>query len=318
MTLPITQVVSLTVAAIYILQNPQLSWQEASATALVIIGSFQVVPVSPGSLTRGLYVLWLVIKERNVRDYNIAVVLGFFKYVGYLAFPIQMTYRYPTIARFMAAHWATEAVHAVPVFGEGGALLEHRVFGLFYNWPLTIRRRIARRAEVRKAHPQRWWHVVPAAVCMAGIVYSVDHFYLRFHDAVPGFKGVLSLTFSCVKQLISHLTSLSLPSSEQLAALVHFLPFCTALGVGFITGGLVTLVCGGAHLNRRITIAALTGVLVGFLYTILDGSLALQAGTPPGFFHLVTGGVWKMFGYTIATTLGAIMTELSLPEPAER
>jgi len=53
-----------------------------------------------------------------------------------------MTYRYPALARFMAAHWATDAVHIVPVFGERGALLEHWVFCLFYNWPLTIRRKM--------------------------------------------------------------------------------------------------------------------------------------------------------------------------------
>ena len=86
MTLPITQVVSVAVAGIYILTHPELSWQEASATALVIIGSFQVVPISPGSLARGLYVLWLVIRERNFKDYNIAVILGFFKYVGSQSF----------------------------------------------------------------------------------------------------------------------------------------------------------------------------------------------------------------------------------------
>jgi len=70
-------------------------------------------------------VLYLVIRERNIKDYNIALVLAFFKYVGYLAFPIQMAYRYPVLARFMAVHWATSAVHIVPVFGESGALLEH-------------------------------------------------------------------------------------------------------------------------------------------------------------------------------------------------
>ena len=63
--------------------------------------------------------------------------LGFFKYIGYLAFPIQMTYRYPALARFMAGHWATEAVHVVPVFGERGALLEHKIFNLFYKDDFT-------------------------------------------------------------------------------------------------------------------------------------------------------------------------------------
>ena len=98
--------------------NPEMSSKARGLAAAGILVAFQVTPVSPGSLVRGLYGLYLVIRERNFKDYNIAVFLGFFKYIGYLAFPIQMTQRYPALARFMAGHWATEAVHAVPVFGE--------------------------------------------------------------------------------------------------------------------------------------------------------------------------------------------------------
>ena len=90
--------------------------------------------------------MYLVVHERNFKDYNIAVFLSFFKYIGYLAFPIQMAYHYPVLARFMAAHWSTAAAHTIPVFGEKGALLEHGVFSLFYNYPLTLRRWRARRA----------------------------------------------------------------------------------------------------------------------------------------------------------------------------
>ncbi|MBN1760932.1 MAG: hypothetical protein JW863_21575 [Chitinispirillaceae bacterium] len=318
MTLPITQVVSVAIAAIYVLTHPQLSWQEASATALVIIGSFQVTPISPGSLTRGLYVLWLVIRERNFKDYNIAVILGFFKYVGYLAFPIQMTYRYPTIARFMAAHWATEAVHAVPVFGEGGALLEHRIFGLFYNWPLTIRRRMGLREELRRKQKPGWLHLVPVAACTAGALYGIDHFYLQYHETILGFKGVISLTLSGIRDVIGLVTSLHIPTLEQLSGLVHYMPFTAATLIGGVAGGIVSVGCGGATLNRRIITAALTGVTTGFLYTLLNAVITITAGTPPVVMHLVSGGIWKMFGYTIATTVGAILTELNLPEPVQK
>jgi len=131
LTLPVTQIVSVTVAGIYYLLHR--GEPNAFAKGLGIIVAFQLVPISPGSLVRGLYVLALVIKDRDFRDYSIAAILGFFKYIGYLAFPIQMTYHYPAMARFMAGHWATEAVHIVPVFGERGALLEHWGFCLFYN-----------------------------------------------------------------------------------------------------------------------------------------------------------------------------------------
>ncbi|HCO93703.1 MAG TPA: hypothetical protein DIU00_07100, partial [Phycisphaerales bacterium] len=101
-TLPVTQVVSVAIAVIFVLTHPEMPRAESWGIGLGIIALFQVVPISPGSLTRGLYVLYLVIRERNFKDYNIAVFLGFFKYVGYLAFPIQMTYHYPVLARFMA------------------------------------------------------------------------------------------------------------------------------------------------------------------------------------------------------------------------
>jgi hypothetical protein len=318
MTLPITQVVSVIVAAIYVLSNPELSWQEASGSALLIIASFQVVPVSPGSLTRGLYVVWLVIRERNFKDYNIAVILAFFKYVGYLAFPIQMTYRYPTIARFMAAHWATEAVHAIPVFGEGGALLEHKIFGVFYNWPLTIRRRMTLLSEFRQTMSSRWWHMVPIVLCATGALYSIDRYYLLYNDTILGFKGILSFTFSGIKQLISQLTSLKLPDPGQFTTLIHYLPFAAALIIGGLTGCMVTMGCRGANLNKRIALSALAGVVAGLLYTSFSGYLSVMARTPVELFPLITGGIWKMFGYSIATTTGAIVTELSMPEPAAK
>ena len=126
-TLPVTQVVSIAIAVIFVLTHPDMPRAESWGIGLGIIAMFQVVPISPGSLTRGLYVVYLVIRERNFKDYNIAVFLGFFKYVGYLAFPIQMTYHYPVLSRFMAGHTATEAVHVVPVFGEGKLLMAVRV-----------------------------------------------------------------------------------------------------------------------------------------------------------------------------------------------
>ncbi|MHC4468998.1 MAG: hypothetical protein ACYSUZ_06490, partial [Planctomycetota bacterium] len=119
------------------------------------------------------------IRDRNFKDYNIALFLSYFKYVGYLAFPIQMTYRYPAMARFMAAHWATDAVHIVPVFGERGALFEHWIFCwifcLFYNWPLTVRRRMQRISEIRASLSARIWHI-PLAALAAVSIFAAAHY----------------------------------------------------------------------------------------------------------------------------------------------
>ncbi len=236
-TLPVTQIVSVSIAVVYYLTHREQP--NAWAVGLAIIGLFQVTPISPGSLTRGLYVLYLVLRERNFRDYNIAVFLGFFKYVGYLAFPIQMTYRYPALARFMAAHWATEVVHIVPVFGERGALLEHWVFYLFYNWPLTIRRRMRKRAEARALTKPRYWHAGVSAVVTAGILGLVDLAYMRHFGELPGLRDIWPL----------------------------------AVLAPLACGAAVTLGCRGATLGKRVITAAVCGVSAAVLYTVASAML---------------------------------------------
>jgi len=272
-TLPVTQVVSVAIAVIFVLTHPEMPRAESWGIGLGIIALFQVVPISPGSLTRGLYVVYLVIRERNFKDYNIAVFLGFFKYVGYLAFPIQMTYHYPVLARFMAGHWSTEAVHVVPVFGEGGALLEHWVFCLFYNWPLTIRRRMRKRAELRATMKPRYWHAGLCAVTTAGIMGLADFIYLRNFGELPGMRDIWPLVI--------------------LAPL--------------ICGTAITLGCGGAALGKRIVTATAGGVLAGAIYAGISVFLSHEGG-------ILAICIWRMFIFAILSTIGAIATEIKLPE----
>ena len=272
-TLPVTQVVSVALAVIYVLMHPEMPRRQAWGIGAGIIALFQVVPISPGSLTRGLYVLYLVIKERNFKDYNIAVFLGFFKYVGYLAFPIQMTYHYPVLSRFMAGHWATEAVHVIPVFGEGGALLEHWIFCLFYNWPLTIRRRMCKRAEVRALKKPRYWHAGLCAVATAGMLGLADYIYFQNLGEMPGLRDI----------------------------------WCLVILATLICGVAVTLGCRGAALGKRIVTAAACGVLAGALYAGISALLSYNGG-------IVASIIWRMFIFATLTTVGAIVTEIKLPE----
>ena len=280
-TLPVTQVVSLMVALYFVAQNPQLGWKEALGLAGFILVAFQLTPISPGSLVRGFYVLYLVIKERNFRDYNIAVFLGFFKYIGYLAFPIQMTYRYPALARFMAGHWATEAVHVVPVFGESGALLEHKIFNLFYNWPLTIRRRMRRRSEIRAKLQPRYWHFFLCTIVATGLFSFYDWVYLDRFGNLPGLKVI----------------------------------WAWAVIVPLLIGVITTLGAGGAPLWRRITGAALCSVMVG-LFSALPAGL-WGANEPIRFSIITIISVWRAFVFTIVSVLGVLMTEIIIPEPKE-
>jgi len=278
MTLPVSEIVISLITVIYVLTRPELSWNEAWKTTVGIFAIWQVIPISPGSLVRGFYVVGLMIKERDFKNYNIAVCLAFFRVVGYLAFPIQMTYRYPALARFMAGHWATEMVHIVPVFGEKGALLEHWVFCLFYNWPLTIRRRMVRRSEIRSTLRPRYWHAVPCVLISALIFAAADFLYLNKHNEMPGLSGIWWLVIL----------------------------------VPLVCGAVITLGCSGAVLWKRIVTAAIAGSLTGILASV--AAAIISKGQIP-VSTLVALGAMHAFVSTLLSAIGAIFTEIILPDP---
>jgi len=284
-TLPVTQIVSVAVAAWY--WNPAMGFWGNLKQAGAILAAFQITPISPGSLVRGLYVLYLVIRERNVKDYNIALWLGFFKYVGYLAFPIQMAYHYPALARFMAAHWATAAVHHMPVFGERGALLEHGAFDLFFNWPLTYRRRMRARAERRGTLRPRAWHALLIAVATAGVWAAADWLCVRWYGAVP-----------------------------TLLNLGWLVPWPALLA-----GALVAGLAGGATLGRRVQLAVACGLAAGVLYGsvhlawpwLLPG-LARPDLTGAFFWSALGVVLWRVFFFALSCVVGALLWETLGPE----
>ena len=144
-TLPITQVISVVVAFYFLLQGE--TWTESVGKAGAALAVFQVLPISPGSFVRGTYVVYLMIKERNIRNYWLAVLVSYWHYVGYLGFPLQMVTEFPALSRFMAGRWATKMVHIIPVFGERGGLVEHWVFDLFFNVPLSLKRKLRRQKK---------------------------------------------------------------------------------------------------------------------------------------------------------------------------
>jgi len=283
LTLPITQIVSVAIALIYYLTHR--SEPNAWAVGLGIIGLFQVVPISPGSFCRGLYTTLLAIHDRNFKDYNIALFLSYFKYVGYLAFPIQMTYRYPALSRFMAGHWATDAAHMVPVFGERGALFERWVFCLFYNWPLTLRRRMRTRAALRATLPWRRWHMPISAVLVAALLVGAHNLALR-----AGFA----------------------PVRENLYLVGTLWP--AVLAVGMALGCGVTLLAGGLSLGRRIAGAALTALAASLIYSAAAVLVNSAHGVTSG--HILVALVWRAFILTLLAVVGAMVTELFLPDPA--
>ncbi|MCP4204370.1 MAG: hypothetical protein GY769_20860 [bacterium] len=165
-TVPVTQVVMVlagVAVASYCLVYRDLSWPESMAYAAAAAAAIQLLPISPGSIARGLFVLFLMIRERDLRSYYIAAPVSFLHVIGYLAFPLQMVAHNPALARFLAGRWTRRITHLVPVFGESGALLEHGVFDLFFNLPVSV----ARGLRVR---PFRWVTGILTAVMVASIL----------------------------------------------------------------------------------------------------------------------------------------------------
>ncbi|MCG2816258.1 MAG: hypothetical protein L6425_10045 [Candidatus Aminicenantes bacterium] len=282
-TVPVTQIISVLVAFIYIRLHPELAWQQATIAAGLILGMFQVTPISPGSLVRGIYVTILVLREKNWKDYNIAFSLSFFKYIGYLAFPIQMAYRYPELARFMAGHWATGAVHLVPIFGERGALLEHAVFDLFYNFPLTIHRRLQERKKRRLALRPRLWHA-PLFVFLGTLaLVASDIVFFRLNGRIPALKDT----------------------------------WWFILIIPLVISGLISRGAGGASLGRRLFIGIFGGAVTALLYQICQSALlpaVLSLSPDPIPFMSLAGktllaALWKMFLFTFPAALGAVWME---------
>jgi hypothetical protein len=273
--MPTTHVVALIVAFFYVRLHPELTWQQATLATGVIFGIFQIIPISPGSLARGIYTSSLILREKNFKDYSIAFGLSFFKYIGYLAFPIQMAYRYPDLARFMAGHWATSAVHIVPVFGEKGAWLEHFVFDAFYNFPLTVQRRVKRRAEARKALKPRY--VQAPVFALAGVVLlaSLDFGWFKTNGAVPLLKNVWWL----------------------------------ALWIPIFVAALVSRGAGGTTLGRRILLGTASGALIGLFYALANTFLPTLYGAASDPGGLAVKALWHVFLFTLVAAVGAIIAE---------
>jgi hypothetical protein len=285
LTLPVTQLVGLIIAAVYWIRNPHLTWVEASAYAVAILGILAIVPISPGSFSRGLITTILAIRDRTLKEYNIALFLSYFKYIGYLAFPIQMTYHYPAMARFMAAHWATDAVHIVPVFGERGALFEHWIFCLFYNWPLTIRRRMQRISQVRTDLPTRLWHI-PAVAATAVAIFIAAHYGYFLKSGIA-------------------------PTSDNKWFIKPL--FCLVFFVPLAAGWLVTRFAGGLPRGKRIAAAAVCGILTGIAYSL--AAAAMEQNWNLEQVQLWVPMVWRTFAITIFCVLGALIAEIRTPDP---
>ena len=281
-TLFVSETVFLTIAAVYVLGHPEFGWAEATARAALIVAAFNLLPVSPGSLIRGFYVLGVCLKERNFKDYKLALPVGFFKIIGYLAFPLQMAYRFPELARFMGAHWATEGVHVVPIFGERGAWLEHAVFDACYNYPLSLGIRIRKRDELAAATGPRWWAIPAAALIGAAMAVAVDFLFVGSTGAVPALKDV------------------------------WWAVFLAPIGAGFLASLWSRRKKMGKRVVAGITAGALVGLVYGFVNAFLMTSLH-DVGTAAVSADPILAILWKTFIFALLAIPGAFIAETRPP-----
>jgi hypothetical protein len=164
------------------------------------------------------------------------------------------------------------------VFGERGALLEHKIFNLFYNWPLTLRNRIQKRWQLRTTLPPRYWHIGLCLIAGIGIIVTADLYHLNKFGELPHLKEI----------------------------------WFVSLIVPLACGATVTLGAGGAVIWNRVIGAVICAAAVGIFSTLI--SAVLGTGNTIGFSEAVVC-LWRIFVFTILSVVGLLFTEINLPEP---
>ena len=76
-------------------------------------------------------------------------------------------------------------------------------------------------------------------------------------------------------------------------------------------GVMVTLGCGGARLWKRIVAAVICGIALGVLYPAGSATLVKEMAAA----DIAKAFAWRVFIFAMLSTVGAIVTELILPEP---
>ena len=141
---PITHLVSAS-AALYVFVAWGGSWAQSLVLAATLMLTVAVLPISPGSFVRGCWITGFMIRERRYREYRMVAFLSFWQYIGFISVPLQVVLTFPALALLLMSEAASKAAHRIPVFGESGALLEHTVFDMVFNGPVSIMARLRRR-----------------------------------------------------------------------------------------------------------------------------------------------------------------------------
>ena len=80
-----------------------------------------------------------------------------------------------------------------------------------------------------------------------------------------------------------------------------------------LAGVSVTLFAGGTTIFKRIVSATACGAISALAYTALTIAQTASAGISAGQYF--TDFIWRIFVFSLFATIGAIITELKLPDP---
>ena len=156
---------------------------------------------------------------------------------------------------------------------------------MFYNWPLTVRRRMQRISVLRRSSPPRYWHISVTA-CLAVIVFAAAHYGYFVNN------GIAPTTDN--KWFIKPL-------------------FCLVFFVPLAMGWAVTRFAGGLSRMKRIAAAAICGLLTGIIYSL--AAFKMEQGWDLEQVQLLVPMIWRAFAMAIFCTIGALVTEIQTPDP---
>ena len=186
-------------------------------------------------------------------------------------------------------------MHVVPVFGEHGALMEHSVFDLFYNYPLTVRRRIMEKTKLRQGQGRHLVPAIIAAIAGCALLVGIDVMSLKWATTATG----------------------------DIARSLSKMWYAVIL-VPFFVGWVASKTAGGMRSSRRLAFGALTGILLALLATAGNTLLVINQGLwdvaatmawgpwqglTECYFATSLTGVWRIFLFAIFALIGAAVAE---------
>ncbi len=124
----------------------------------------------------------------------------------------------------------------------------------------------------------RYWHVILCVFIATAIFILVDYLYIKIFKRLPNLTDIRLL----------------------------------AISIPLLCGCAVTLFARGAALSKRIISAIISGISISIFHTIFY--TLFKMANQVKFSEIAIFCLWQVFIFTIFSTIGALLTEVKLPE----